>query len=71
MTQDEQILHHYAAVVKNDLEAYKAHSRSQEDWEDLFRNHLACFILVTIYKEFSDLYRRNHSKFITRPMTKT
>ena len=46
LTQDERILHHHAAIIKRDLEAYRAYSRSQEDWKILFKDHLARFILV-------------------------
>jgi hypothetical protein len=45
LTQDEQILHHYAAMIKKDLEAYRACSRSQENWVQLFTDHLACLAL--------------------------
>src|SRR5258707_12719755 len=69
LTQDEQILHHYAAIIKRDIEAYHAYSRSQEDWKDLFENHLARFILVThIYKPFSDSFRQNQWTFLSRPL---
>ena len=58
LTQSEQILHHHAAIAKRYLEAYIACSRSQEDWIDLFREHLACFILtIHAYMPFSDLSR--------------
>ena len=46
LTQDEQILHHYAAMVKKDLEAYHACFRSKEDWDDLFTDRLARLILT-------------------------
>jgi hypothetical protein len=46
LTQDEKILHHHAAMIKKDLEAYHAYSRSQEDWKNLFKNRLARFILA-------------------------
>jgi len=46
LTQDEQILHHHAAIIKKDLEAYHAYTRSKEDWNNLFINHLACVILL-------------------------
>jgi hypothetical protein len=53
LTQDEQILHHHAAMIKKDLEAYHAYSRSQSDWKDLFKNRLACFILaIHFYQPF-------------------
>jgi hypothetical protein len=55
LTQEEQILHHHAAMIKRDLEAYRAYARSQEDWKDLFQNSLASFILeIHFYKPFSD-----------------
>jgi hypothetical protein len=60
LTQEEQILHHHAAMIKKDLEAYHAYSRSKEDWNDLFRNCLARIILEThSYKPVSDLSRLN------------
>jgi len=72
LTQDEQILHHHAAIIKRDIEAYHAYSRSQEDWKDLFENHLARFILVThIYKPFSDSFRQNQWTFLSRPLAET
>lgn len=43
LSEDEQILHHHAAMIKKDLEAFNAISRSQEDWIDVFKNHLVCF----------------------------
>ena len=55
LIQEEQVLHHHAAMIKKDLEAYHAYSRSQEDWKDLFKNRLARFILaIHFYKPFSD-----------------
>ena len=60
LTQDEQILHHHTAMIKKDLDAYRAHIRSKEDWVDIFTNHLACFILVIyFYMPISCLYRLN------------
>jgi hypothetical protein len=47
LTQEEQILHHHAAMVKRDLEAYRAYTRSQADWEDLFTSRLARFMPST------------------------
>ncbi len=58
LTQDEQILHHYAAMVKKDAEAYHAYSRSRRSWEDLFKDHLAsCTLVVPICQPFSDSSR--------------
>jgi len=60
LTPDEQILHHHAAMVKRDLEAYHIYIRSKEDWRDLFIDHLACVILIIhFHKPFSDSSRRN------------
>lgn len=60
LTQEELILHHYAAMLKKDLDAYHANSRSQKDWVHLFKNHLACVILpIHFYKQFSYLSRPN------------
>ena len=60
LTQEEQILHHIAAMVKRDLEAYQAYSRTQGDWGTLFNSHLARFILIMhFYKPFSYSSRQN------------
>ena len=60
LTQDEQILHHHAAMIKKDLDAYHTYSGGQEGWRDSFINRLASFILVIcFYKPFSDLSRQN------------
>jgi hypothetical protein len=50
LIHEEQILHHHAAMIKKDLEAYHANSssRTQEDWIDLFENHLARFIFYDL-----------------------
>lgn len=54
LTQEEQILHHHAAMIKKDLEAYHAYSRTEEDWKELFKNRLARLILIIyFYKPFS------------------
>jgi hypothetical protein len=45
LTWEEQILHHHAAMVKKDLEAYHANPKSQGDWRNLFRHRLVCLIL--------------------------
>jgi len=47
LTQNEQTLHHYAAMVKRDLESYCLYpaSMSPEDWKHTFKHHLACLIL--------------------------
>jgi len=58
LTQEEQILHHHAAMVKKDLETYHAYFRSQENWNDLFKRRLVHIILAThFYKPVSDLFR--------------
>ena len=49
MIEEEQILHHHAAMVKRDLEAYRAYSRNMDDWKVLFKDHLVCFILGTYF----------------------
>jgi hypothetical protein len=56
---EEQILHHHAATIKKDLEAYHAYSssRTEENWKDLFKKHLARFIFYNI-KPFSYSFRR-------------
>jgi len=47
LTQKEQTLHHYTAMVKRDLELYHLYpaSISQEDWKHTFKHHLAYLIL--------------------------
>jgi hypothetical protein len=60
LAQNKQILHHHVAMVRKDLEAYHTHSEGQEVWRDLFKNHLASFILaIYFYMPFSDLSREN------------
>ena len=55
LNQDELILHHHAAMVKKDLDAYHTRSRSQADWVDIFKTHLARIILpIRSYKPSSD-----------------
>jgi hypothetical protein len=56
LTQEEQILHHHAALIKKDLEAYRAYSRSQEDWKDLFKSCLARFSLASTSISQSQIY---------------
>jgi hypothetical protein len=70
LTEEEQILHHYAAVVKRDLETYRAFptSMSQKDWEDLFKDHLVRFILaIRFFMPFSDLSRAKRCAFMPTP----
>jgi hypothetical protein len=45
-SDEEQILHHYAAMIKKDIEAYHACSRTQENWRQLFIGRLASIIFV-------------------------
>jgi len=54
LTQDEQILHHYAAVIKEDLKAYHAYSsRSKQNWTALFKTRLVRFIpVIQLYTSF-------------------
>ena len=47
LTEEELILHHHAAMVKKDTEAYQGYLRSEEDWVYLFRHHLVCFYSFT------------------------
>lgn len=49
LTPEEQILHHNAAMVKKDLEAYRVYSRTQEDWNKLFQSHLARDIFIMYF----------------------
>jgi hypothetical protein len=63
LTQDERILHHHAAIIKRDLEAYHAYSRSQEDWKNLFKDHLVRFILVIRFVTLLIFTERNSMNF--------
>jgi hypothetical protein len=45
LTGDEQILHHHAAMVKKDLEAYNTIFRSRRDWQNLFTDRAARLVL--------------------------
>ena len=56
LTQEEQVLHHHAAMIKRDLEAYHAHPRSQEDWKGLFKSRLARLSLQFISISQSQIY---------------
>jgi len=47
LTEDERTLHHHAAMIKRDLEVYRALSRSEQDWKTLFKDRLVCFISVS------------------------
>jgi len=58
LSKAEWMLHHYAAIVKKDLDAYHVDSRMEQDWREIFMDHLVCFIYVVyFYKPFSDLFR--------------
>ena len=51
LTQDEQILHHHAAMVKKDLDAYRAESGGNDDWNAVFINHLVRFCIKMDFYE--------------------
>ena len=51
LTQDELILHHHAAMVKKDLDACHADSGSNDDWNDVFINHLVRFCIEMYFYE--------------------
>ena len=58
LSKAEWTLHHYAATVKKDLDAYHADSRMEQDWREIFTDHLVCFIYaVYFYKPLSDSFR--------------
>ena len=60
LTEEEQILHHQVAMLKKDLEVYHAYPSSQEDWNNIFKDHLAHFILIThFYGPFLDPSRQS------------
>ena len=60
LTEEEQILHHQAAMLKKDLEVYRAYPSSQEDWNNIFKDRLARFILVPhFYGPFLDPSRQS------------
>src|SRR5712691_7175466 len=72
LTDDEQILHHYAAMVKEDLEAYRVYptTKSQNDWEGIFKRHLARLIhSICFYKPFSDSSRKSRWTFMPTYVT--
>jgi hypothetical protein len=72
LTEDEQILHHHAATLKNDLETYRAYSRSTQDWKDLFKDHLVRFILIIRFHEpFSDSSQRKSMNFYAEANTRS
>ena len=60
LTQEEQILHHYAGMVKKDLQAYHASPlRDESTWRRIFKDHLVLFILaIHCYKLSADSIRR-------------
>ena len=65
LSKTEQILYHYAAMVKKDLDEYHADSRREQDWVDVFKDHLVHFIFaIYFYKVFSDLSGQNQYAFI-------
>lgn len=65
LTQEEQILHHHAAMVKRGLEVYHANptSRSQNDWADLFQSYLACSILNSLLSVILRFIQRQSMSF--------
>jgi hypothetical protein len=43
LTEEELTLHHYAALVQKDLEAYRTcASRDEANWMRTFEHHLVC-----------------------------
>jgi hypothetical protein len=56
LTQEEQILHHHAAMIKKDLEAYHAYSRSGREWKDLFKKSLARLFLQSTSVAHSQIH---------------
>jgi hypothetical protein len=46
LTPDEQILHHHAAMIQKDIEAYCAYPGGEKSWKKRFKDHLVRFILV-------------------------
>jgi hypothetical protein len=72
LTQDKQILHHHAAMVKKDLDAYYADARSNDNWNGIFINHLVHFcIAINFYELISDSCRIIPYSFIELPIRKT
>jgi hypothetical protein len=41
LTENEQILHYYAAMFKKDLDACRTESGRKRRWKRVFKNHLA------------------------------
>jgi hypothetical protein len=55
-TQDEQILHHYAAMVKKDLEEYHAYPREHEYLRVLLIKHLVRIVLLIRFYQHSQAH---------------
>jgi hypothetical protein len=60
LTQEEQTLHHYAAMVKEDLKAYCASDAPTLGviWQVAFRVHLV-FLAIHCYNQSSYSFRKN------------
>lgn len=59
LTQDEQILHHYAAMIKKDLEARCGNTQSQDNRNNLLKTRLVRFIYpIHLHRPFSDYPER-------------
>jgi hypothetical protein len=58
LTQDEQILYHYVAMIKKDLEAYCKNPQGQDNWNNVFVNCLVCLYLIHFHRPFSDYLER-------------
>lgn len=66
LTQEELVLHHYAAMVKRDLDAYHTKSRSQEDLVYLLKNHLARFVLLIHFYKYTHVYLDHIDELLCR-----
>jgi len=59
LTRDEQILHHYAAMIKKDLEAHRENPQGRDNWNSVFANRLVCLIYpIHFHIPFSDYPER-------------
>jgi hypothetical protein len=58
LTQDEQILYHYAAMIKKDLEVYCKNPQGQDNWNNVFANCLVCLYPIHFYRPFLDYPER-------------
>lgn len=68
LTQDEQILHHLAAMLKNKLEAYRVSASGDERaWRNAFRALLVC-LAIHFYNPSRPSFRENQRIIFSQPV---